>query len=62
MPQSNFVYTQEIVRSTAEARRECAEMARRTRFEMDETISSTQRAIIESRELMAKADAILAKR
>jgi hypothetical protein len=61
MPQSNFVYAQEVVRSAAKARRECAEMARRTHFEMVE-IRTSIRAIIESRELMAEADAILAKR
>jgi hypothetical protein len=62
MAQSNFVYTQETVRSTAQARRECAAMVRRTRFEMVEIRSSARTAIIESRELMAEADAILAKR
>jgi hypothetical protein len=62
MPQTNFVHTREIVRSAAEARRECAELARRTPFGMVEIRSSTRRAIIESWKLMAEADAILAKR
>jgi hypothetical protein len=62
MRQSHFVYAREIVRTAAETRRECAEMARRSRFEMAEVRAATLKTVIESQELMAEADAILAKR
>jgi hypothetical protein len=62
MPQSHFAYAREIVLTAAEIRRECAEMARRTRSEMEEVRAATRKAIIESRELMAGIDGILAKR
>jgi hypothetical protein len=61
MPQSHFSQAREAIRAAAEARRECAEMARRTCFEMADTRAATRKAIIESRELMAKIDAVMAK-
>ena len=62
MPQSHFVDAREIVRIAAETRRECADMARRSRSEMAEIRAAARKMIIESRELMAEVDAILAKR
>ena len=62
MPQSHFVDAREIVLIAAETRRECADMARRSRSEMAEIRAAARKMIIESRELMAEVDAILAKR
>jgi hypothetical protein len=62
MPQFPFSRSQEAVRASIEVRRECADMARRARNEMTETKAAAQKAIIESRELMAQADAIVARR
>jgi hypothetical protein len=58
VPQFPFSRLQE----TVEARRECADMARRARTELAETRAASQKAIAESRKLIAEADAILAKR
>ena len=62
MPPSRFSRLQETIRASAETRRHCADAARRARTELVETRASTQKIIIESQELMAKADAIIAKR
>jgi hypothetical protein len=62
VPQSHFVYAREIVRTAAETRRECAEMARRSRSETAEIKAATRKTIIESWELMAEIEAALAKR
>jgi hypothetical protein len=62
MPQSHFSHTQEIVRDARESRRECADSVRRGRAEFAETRAATLKAIAESRELMAKIDAVMAKR
>jgi hypothetical protein len=62
MLQSHFVYAREIVLAAAEARRECAEMARRSRYEIAEIRAATRKSIIESWELMAEIEAALAKR
>jgi hypothetical protein len=53
---------QEDIRVAAEIQRECADAARRTRSEMAEIKAGARKAIAESRELMAKADAVMAKR
>jgi hypothetical protein len=62
MPQSHFVYAREIVRTAAETRHECTDMARNARSELAEIRAATRKTIIESQELMAEVDAILAKR
>jgi hypothetical protein len=61
MPRFPFSRLQETVRAGAELRRELADMARRSRTELAETSAATQKAIFDSRELMAKIDAIVAK-
>jgi hypothetical protein len=62
MPRSHFVDVREVVRTAAETRRECAEMAPRSRSEMAEIRVAARKTITESWELMAKIDAALAKR
>jgi hypothetical protein len=47
---------------SVELRHECANAARRASTEMAETTVATRKTIIESRELMGHADAILARR
>jgi hypothetical protein len=58
---SSLSSSQELRRKSAENRRECADMVRRCRFELRETRAATEVAITESRELMAQADAIMAR-
>jgi hypothetical protein len=53
--------SQELRRKGAESRRECADMVRRCRFELRETRAATEAAITGSRDLMAQADAIIAR-
>ena len=53
---------QEIVRITAKMRRDCADATRHARADMAETIAATREAITKSQELMAEADAIIARR
>jgi hypothetical protein len=62
MLQSHFLHAQETIRAAAESRQECADFMRRARAELAETRAGTLKAIAESRELMAKVDAIMAKR
>jgi hypothetical protein len=62
MPQCYFSHAQETIRAAAESRQECADFVRRARFELAETRAATLKAITESRELMAKIDAAMAKR
>jgi len=62
MPQFPFSRLKETIRASAELRRECADAARRARAEFLQTRASTQKTVIESQELMAEADAIIAKR
>jgi hypothetical protein len=62
MPQSPFVDAREIVRVAAETRRECAELAWRSRSEMAEIRAAARKTIIESRELMAGINTALTKR
>jgi hypothetical protein len=62
MPQSHFSYAQETIRAAAESRQECADFMRRARAELAETRAASRKAIAESRELMAKIDAVMAKR
>jgi hypothetical protein len=62
MPQSHFAYAREIVRTAAEIRREWTVLARRALAQVAEARAATQKTIIESRELMAEIDAVLAKR
>jgi hypothetical protein len=52
---------QENIRVAAEIQRECADAARRARSEVAETRAATLKAIAESRGLMAKIDAVMAK-
>jgi hypothetical protein len=61
MPQSYFSHAQETIRDARESRRECADFVRRGRAEFAETRAATLKAIAESRELMAKIDAVMAK-
>jgi hypothetical protein len=62
MPQSSYLQGREINRSAAEIRRECADAARRARSELAEARAAARKTIIESRDLMAEADAIMARR
>ena len=64
MPQIPFFHLQEIVRAVAESesRRECRLALDRARSEMAEIKAATRKTIIESRELMAEADAVMARR
>jgi hypothetical protein len=62
MPHFPLSRLKETVRASAECRRECADAARRARAEFLETRASTQKTIIESQQLMAEVDAIIAKR
>jgi hypothetical protein len=62
MPQFPFLRLRETVRASAEIRREGADAARRAWTEMAEIKAGAQKAIIESRELMAQADAIIPRR
>ena len=61
MRQSHFTSAREI-RTAAETRRECTVLARRALAQVAEARAATRKTIIESRELMAKIDAVLAKR
>jgi hypothetical protein len=60
MPQSPRL--QETIRASAETPRQGANAVRRARAELAETTAATRKTIIESQELMAEADAIIAKR
>jgi len=64
MPQSSFLHLQGIVRAVIESkpRHECRLALDRARSEMAEISAGTRKAIDESRELMAEADAVLARR
>lgn len=64
MQQSQFLNLQEIVRAVtgSESRRECRRVLDRARSEMAEIRAATRKTIIESRELMAEADAVIARR
>jgi anti-sigma-K factor RskA len=64
MQQSQFLHLQEIVSAVArsEARRECRRALDRVRSEMAEIRAATQKTIIESRELMAQVDEVIAWR
>ena len=62
MPRSPFSRLKETVRASAEFRRECADAARRARAELAETTAATRKTIIESQELMAKAEAVIGRR
>jgi hypothetical protein len=62
MPRFYFSYAQETIRVGAESRQECADFMRRARSELAETRTATQKAIAESRELMARINAVMAKR
>src|SRR5215467_12292430 len=62
MPQSPFSRFQETVSASVESRRERANAVRRTRSEMAETIAVTRKTIIESQELMAEVDDVIARR
>ena len=61
MQQSQFSHAQEAIRAAGESRQECADFIRRGRAEFAETRAATIKAIAESRELMAKIDAVMAK-
>jgi hypothetical protein len=61
MPQPHFLHAQEAIRAAGESRQECADFIRRGRAEFAETRATTLKAIAESRELMAKIDAVMAK-
>jgi hypothetical protein len=62
MPQFPFSRLQDTARASVEARHECADMARRARFELAETRAASRRTIAESRNLTAEADAVPARR
>ena len=62
MPQSSFLSLRETIRASGETRREDANALRRARTELVETRAATQKTITDSRELMAEADAIIARR
>jgi len=62
MPQSPFSGFQETVRASAKIRRECMDVVHRARSELVETRAASRKAIVESRDLMAEADAIIARR
>ena len=62
MPQSYFSHARETIRAASESRQECPDFMRRAQAELTETSAATRKAIIESREVMAQADAILARR
>ena len=62
MPQSPISRFQETVSASVESRRECANAVRRTRSEMAETRAVTRKTIIESQELMAEVDDVIARR
>jgi hypothetical protein len=59
MVQFRLLPSREILRMSAENRRECADLVRRCRFELRETRAATEAAITESRSLMREADALL---
>jgi hypothetical protein len=61
MPKSPFLHLQEIIRAVTDSksRHECRLKLDRARSEMAEISTATQRAIDESRELMAAADAVV---
>jgi hypothetical protein len=61
MPQPRFPHTQETIRAAAESRQECADFVRSARADAA-TRAATLKAITESRELIAKIDAVMAKR
>ena len=64
MLQTPFFLLQEIVRAVteSESRHECRLALDRSRSEMAKIEAATRKTIIESRELMTAADAVLARR
>jgi hypothetical protein len=64
MAQCPFFLLQQIIRAVteAESRHECRLAFDRARSEMAEIRAATRKTISESRELMAEADAVLARR
>jgi len=62
MPRSPFSRLKETVRAGAETPRECVDASRRALAELAEARAASCKAIVESQELMAEADAIIARR
>jgi hypothetical protein len=60
MPQSPRL--QETIRASAETRRQGANAVLRARAELAETRAATRKTIIESQQLMAEAEAVIAGR
>ena len=58
MPRS--LRLRDIITANAATRRECADAVRRAQAELAQTRAATRKTIIESRELMARIDVLIA--